>query len=355
MAQQDGFAKDYAKLHDGQDIASDSHLRSLDPFFDPQLGAIRVGGRLRNVPDCIEDQHQLLLPYDNHITRLILHAEHQNSAHCGPEQLIAAVRRRYWPIKCRLVSKSVIKGCFECRKRTALPVVPFMADLPSQRVTGYTRPFQFTGVDYFGPMMVKRARSRIKKWGCLFTCLVTRAVHLELADSLDTDDFIMVLRCFISRRGKPQEIFSDNGTNFIGADRELRECVQSLEQDKVDHFLIDSGVKWNFIPPNAPHFGGAWEALVKSVKRALKAVLKQTCVTESVLRTTMIEVENVVNSRPLTHNSLDPNDLSALTPNHFLLGHSAVSPPLGQFDINSRRKWKQSQVLTDHLWHRWLK
>jgi hypothetical protein len=318
-AQIDGFSHDYADLSSSLVVSSESHLKSLDPFFDFDLQLIRVGGRLKNAPKCVVAQQQILLPYDHHISKLILVAEHRKSAHSGPEHLVSMVRQKYWPVKCRLMAKKIISDCFDCRRRTCLPAIPFMADLPCERVAGFTRPFQFTGVDYFGPMLVKRARSRIKRWGCLFSCLVTRAIHCELADSLETDDFLLVLRCFISRRGKPQQIFSDNATNFVGADRELQDCLQRLKQDKIDDFLVQSGIKWNFIPPNAPHFGGAWEIMVKSVKRALKAVLKETCVTESVLRTTLTEVENVVNSRPLTPNSQDPNDLSALTPTIFFM------------------------------------
>jgi hypothetical protein len=356
-AQIDGFSHDYADLSSGLVVSSESHLKSLDPFFDFDLQLIRVGGRLKNAPKCVVAQQQILLPYDHHISKLILVAEHRKSAHSGPEHLVSMVRQKYWPVKCRLMAKKIISDCFDCRRRTCLPAIPFMADLPCERVAGFTRPFQFTGVDYFGPMLVKRARSRIKRWGCLFSCLVTRAIHCELADSLETDDFLLVLRCFISRRGKPQQIFSDNATNFVGADRELQDCLQRLKQDKIDDFLVQSGIKWNFIPPNAPHFGGAWEIMVKSVKRALKAVLKETCVTESVLRTTLTEVENVVNSRPLTPNSQDPNDLSALTPNHFLHGvYSSVVPPdqCDPSEIDSRKRWRQAQVLSDHLWRRWL-
>ena len=357
-AQVDGFSRDYANLSSGLVVSPESPVKSLDPFYDVDLQLIRVGGRLKNVPKGIESQQQILLPYDHHIAKLILLAEHRNSAHSGPEHLVSMVRQRFWPVKCRLMAKKIIHDCFDCRRRTSLPAVPFMSDLPFERVAGFTKPFQFTGVDYFGPMLVKRARSRIKRWGCLFSCLVTRAVHLELADSLETDDFILVLRCFISRRGKPQQMFSDNGTNFIGADRELLECLENLKQDKIHDYLIQSRITWNFIPPNAPHFGGVWEIMVKAVKRALKAVLKETCVTESVLRTTLTEVENVINSRPLTQNSQDPNDLSAITPNHFLHGvYSAVVPPdqCNTSEIDSRKRWRQSQVLSDHIWHRWLR
>ena len=187
---------------------------------------------------------------------------------------------------------------------------------------------------------------------------MTRAVHLELADSLESDDFILVLRNFIGRRGKPKEMFSDNGKNFVGAARELRECLQQLDQSTTVHdYLLKASVQWHFIPPNAPYFGGAWERLVKSTKSALKNILKEQCVTESVLRTALVEVEDVINSRPLTHNSTDPHDYTALTPNHFLRFDGAAHvPPVNSHssDRDSRRRWRQSQALSDHLWKKWL-
>ena len=317
-----------------------------------------MGGRLKNSPGQFESKHQVLLPYGHHVTNLIIREEHIEKAHAGPEHVISSVRQKYWPIKCRPLAKQIIKECMDCRRRSVNIAVPVMSDLPAQRVTGGTRPFEYTGVDYFGPMLVKRARARVKKWGCLFTCMVTRAIHLELADSLEADDFIMVLRCFISRRGKPKEMYSDNGTNFVGASHELQDSLQDLnENDSLHSYLLKSTITWHFIPPQAPHFGGAWERLVRSTKLALKAVLKENIVSEMVLRTTLAEVEDMINSRPLTHNSVDPNDFSPLTPNHFLRGECSSAGPPGQFlasEINSRRRWRQAQVLADHLWQRWL-
>ncbi|XP_074643958.1 uncharacterized protein LOC141900806 [Tubulanus polymorphus] len=176
------------------------------------------------------------------------------------------------------------------------------------------------GIDYFRPVFVKLGRSTVKRWCCLFTCLVTRAIHLEVADNLETDAFILVLRNFIGRRGPPSEIYSDSGTNFVGADRELREALERLNQVQVHNCLLKRGIVWHFSPPSAPHFGGAWERLVKSSKRVLKQILKGQLVIDSVLRTALIETESVINSRPLTYNSTDPNDFTAITPNHFLHG-----------------------------------
>ena len=351
------FMKDYKDLCRNVEIQESSNLKSLHPFFDKSAGIIRVGGRLKNSDLSMETRHQVLLPHDHHVTKLIIGAEHLLNGHAGTEQLVALLRKRYWIVKCRIAARQCIHSCMHCQRYRVKPQVPLMADLPVQRVSGNTVPFKFTGVDYFGPMTVKRARARVKKWGCLFTCLVTRAIHLELADSLEADDFILMLRCFIGRRGKPAEIYSDNGTNFVGACRELQEVLAQLDQSRsVQNFLLRSSIQWNFIPPNAPHYGGAWERLVRSTKTALKAILKEQCVTENVLRTALIEVEDIINSRPLTYNSSDPNDFTALSPNHFLrLGNTEHIPP-GIFhasEIDSRRRWRQAQVLVDHIWKRW--
>ena len=358
MAQKECFTKELQSLQRGECIDRKSSLLPLNPFLDATSTLLRVGGRLKEAPGSVEVRHQIILPYDHHISRLIAHDLHVKLAHCGPEHLIANLRVRFWPVKCRQLAKNVIYSCLQCRRRTVKPTAPLMADLPVQRISGFTRPFQFIGLDYFGPLLSKRARSTVKKWGCIFTCMVTRAVHLELADSLLTDDFIMVLRCFVSRRGPPTEIFSDNGTNFRGADKELTQHLNQLDQERVNRFLLQTYTKWNFIPPHAPHFGGAWESLVKSVKRSLKAVLKEQVVQESVLRTTLIEVESVINSRPLTYNSADPDDFTALTPNHFLHGGATSVASPGEFcekDLCSRKRWRQSQVLADHIWRRWTK
>ena len=178
-----------------------------------------------------------------------------------------------------------------------------------------------------------------------------------MADSLGADDFLVVLRSFIGRRGKPAEVYSDNGKNFVGASNELAELLSNMDSsDDLHNFLLKSSIKWHFITPNAPHFGGDWERLVKSTKSALKNVLKEQCVTETVLRTALIEVEDAMNSRPLTYNSADPQDFTALTPNHFLRYDPNSHVPPGSFpteDKDSRRRWRQAQVLADHLWRRW--
>ena len=261
-----------------------------------------------------------------------------------------------WPLNARRLSRKTVTDCKRCN--VVRPKVPIMADLPASRVDILHCPFHCTSVDYFGPMIAKRGRTAVKGWGRLFTCLATRAVHLELADSLETDDFILVLRNFIGRRCRPGKLFRDNGRSFVGADKELREFIENLDHTKSQNFVCAEGIQWHFNPPYAPHVGSAWEILVKSVNTALRSVLKETYVTESVLRTALIEVEAVLNSRPLTQNSTDPDAYVAHTPNHFLHSHRDVGLPLPDVcldnEINSHRWWRQAQVLADHVCRRWL-
>lgn len=215
-----------------------------------------------------------------------------------------------------------------------------------------------TGVDYFGLIMVKVGRRREKRYGVLFTCLVVRAVHIEVASSLTTDSCIMALRRFISRRGCPKEMYSDNGTNFKGTERELQECCAKLDHNKIRGEMTNHRIKWSFIPPASPHMGGCWERMVRSVKTALSATLNEVAPTDEVLLTLLAEVEHVTNSRPLIEVSQHPDEPEALTPNHFLIGRSSASAPFDQFsdtDLILRRDWRISQRLADLFWSRWLR
>jgi hypothetical protein len=177
-------------------------------------------------------------------------------------------------------------------------------------------------VDYFGPIEVTIFRRVVKRWGVIFTCLNCRCVHLEMAYSLDTSSFICCLDRFMNRRGVPATLHSDNGTNFVGAQRQLAECLDNLNQSAIISHLNRKMTKWYFNPPAAPHFGGVWERMVRAAKEALVAVLGKQRLTDELLITTLTHIENVLNSRKLTPPSEDPADPEALTPNHLLLGRA---------------------------------
>ena len=193
-------------------------------------------------------------------------------------------------------------------------------------------PFTYVGLDYFGPLYVRQGRSSVKRYGCLFTCLVVRAVHIEVVHSLDTDSFINAVRRFINLRGSPSTIYSDNGSNFTAGERELRESLEDWNQQSIEKFLRQKNIRWKFNPPGASHMGGAWERTIRSVHKILRALLGQQLVSDEILRTLMSEVEGILNSRPLTPVTSDPKDLDPLTPNHLLLLRANPNLPPGVFN-----------------------
>ncbi|XP_066933480.1 uncharacterized protein [Clytia hemisphaerica] len=233
-----------------------------------------------------------------------------------------------------------------------------MANLPEDRITVSTPTFYHTGVDYFGPILVKVLRSRVKRWGCIFTCLTTRAIHLEVAPSLESDDFINVLERFICRRGSPKLIRSDCGTNFKGANNELKKELERMDSAKIDQSLRRQSIEWDFNPSRIPTHGWGMERMVRSVKTSLNAIImaEYVVLNDFTLLTVLTEVEALVNSRPLTSVSDDTSDLDALTPNHFIIGRASTLLPTCityNANVTPRKRWKQAQSITQQFWDRW--
>ena len=353
-AQSDCFADELSALKMKKNISPKSRLLPLCPYIDGE-GLIRVGGRLRHASMPDASRHQIVLPPEHDVTRMLAVQYHSRLAHPGPEHTLCAIRERFWPLRGRATVKKWTASCPVCKRRRAQPAPPVMADLPVSRVTSHEPPFSRVAVDYFGPIQVKRLRKTEKRYGCLFTCLATRAVHIEIAHSLDADSFIMAIRRMSARRGAPKVVYSDNGTNLRAGEKELRECLREMNSDKITDSLSQKGIEWHFSPPAAPHFGGVWERMVKSVKRALAVIMRET-VSDETLLTMMCEAEGIVNSRPLTHVSSRPDDLQALTPSHLLLGRGNPCLPPGAFtdsDLTTRRRWRHAQRMADHFWTRW--
>ena len=352
------YGKEIEELKCGRKLHAGNHLINLNPYFDPRDSLLRVGGRLSNAKLLYAAKHQVILPSKDPLVKLLIVHEHRLNQDCGIQLLLSRLLQMFWILGVRRVAKQVLKSCLECKKRRCKPTIPVMADLPRFRLEMQCPTFYNTGVDFFGPLNTKIGRRYEKRWGSIFTCLVTRAVHLELAESLATDAFINVLERFINRRGNPKLILSDCGSNFKGADKELQRCLKELQQEKIIDFTVRHGIEWRFNPPNAPHMGGVWERMVKSVKEPLKNVVKDRSLSDLQLYTVFTEVESLVNSRPLTPVSDDINDFEALTPNHFLLGRESPNLPFNVMykrDNCSRKRWREIQFITNHFWRRWQK
>ena len=327
-----------------------SPLRRLAPVLSDE-GNIIVGSRLRADPS-----NQAILPKQHPVVDVIIRDCHETFGHVGREHVMAQVRQKFWLLGGRSSVRRILRDCFHCRRANAPPCQQKMADLPSHRITPGEPPFAFTGVDFFGPFLVKRGRAQAKRYGCLFTCFNCRAIHIEVAHSLDTHSFINALQRFISRRGQPKEITSDNGTNFVGAEREMKNCIKAWNSMKIEDFMHQKGIKWNFNPPSASHMGGVWERCIRSVRKVIRSVMTEQVVDDEGLSTLMCIVEAIVNSRPLTSVPDDPKDLQALTPNDLLIPGSGPALPPGDFkdDNYSRRRWRQIQYLADLFWRRWV-
>lgn len=193
-----------------------------------------------------------------------------------------------------------------------------MAILPLMRLTPDLPTFTHTGLDYFGPIEVKSGRSRVKRYGALFLCLASRAVHLEMTSSLKTDSCISALQRFFCRQGQVKEIVSDNGTNFIGTERELQEALTHLNLNKIQYSIHAEGIKWTFNPPYGSHHGGVWERLIRIVKKILCSITKEQTLDDESLQTDRCEVEAVIINCPITVVPEDVKDPEPLTPNHLL-------------------------------------
>lgn len=335
-----------------------SPLRKLDPFLDKDH-LLRVGGRVERCSELTFDaRHQVIIPFQDPLTDLIIRDAHETNFHSQISRTLYDVRTRYWILKGRRAVERIVRKCELCLKRYAKPLTPQMAPLPAARLQAFVPAFTNVGVDYFGPLYVSIGRRAEKRYGCLFTCLTTRAIHIELAHSMDTDSFLMAFRRFVSLRRSPLQVYSDNGTNLTAGEKELREGLDRMKMDhRLRDQLADRGINWQFSPPGAPHFGGVWERMVRSAKSALRVVLGHQTVPEEVLATVLREVESMLNARPLTHLSMDPKDPSPLTPYHFLLGypHPHLPPDVTEDRRGlTRRRWLRAQVLAEQFWKRWL-
>ncbi|XP_063967618.1 uncharacterized protein LOC129271341 [Lytechinus pictus] len=331
-------------------------LDKLNPIITG--GVLKVGGRLSRSTLAEDAKHPAILPRDNHVTDLIIQHYHEEVGHSGAVITLSAIRERFWIVRGGATVRKVLQRCMKCKRRSSRRGEQFMADLPAERVTPDKPPFTSTGVDFFGPFMVKRGRSEVKRYACLLTCLASRAVHIEIACSLDTDSFICALRRFINRRGKPDQVFSDNGTNFKGGHKELKESLAALNDSKVGNLLTQKGIEWRFNPPLASHMGGVWERVIRSVRKILGGLLHQQVMSDEALVTLMTEVEAILNARPLTPLSMDPKDEEPLTPNHLLLLRNNPSLPPGIFtkdESYGRRRWRHVQFIADQFWKRWVK
>ncbi|XP_055633100.1 uncharacterized protein LOC129773511 [Toxorhynchites rutilus septentrionalis] len=350
LVQRLAFNQEIRALSNSKPVPRNSSLRWFNPFI-MEDGILRVGGRLSQSQERAETKHQIVLPAKHPITTMIFVYHHEKLLHAGPQLLLSAVRLRFWPLGGRNIAKRVVHQCQRCFRAKPILIQQQMGQLPRERVT-VGRAFLKSGVDYFGPVYIRDGRRKParKTYVALFVCMSTKAVHMEHVTDLSTERFLQALRRFISRRGRCTDIFSDNGTNFVGAKNKMCELFDLLKDqrhhDAISKECANEGMQWHFIPPAAPHFGGLWEAAVRSAKFHLLRVLGENPVCQEDFSTLLVQVEASLNSRPLTPMSDDPTDLETLTPAHFLTGDSLQNipePDYSTVQLNRLSRWQLVQ------------
>lgn len=342
---------------------NESYTDDLVPGFSAfkdDKGIIRLQGRLDSAPHVTEDfKRPILLPFNDNITFLIMDDVHRRYFHIHQKTVQNEIVQKYFIPKLGTMMKKLKNKCQHCRNANSRPLPPQMGDLPSARLQSFTKAFTYSGIDYFGPVLVTVGRRTEKRYGVLITCLVTRAIHLEVSSALTTDSCIMSISRFTSRRGVPAEFYSDNGTNFKGAESELKMFFDAMDKEKLRSEFTTSYTKWSFNPPASPHMGGCWERMVRTVKSILYKLMQSfRTPSDELLLTMLSQIECVVNSRPLTTVPLSSEDEPALTPNHFIFGTSSGVLPKGEFTdegVLLRKQWMIAEQFANAFWVRFIR
>ena len=339
-------------------------VRQLKLFVD-DYGVLRCGGRFQNANLNYDQKFPMLLPTKHHLTKLIVLESHALMLHSGVNGTITHIRQTYWICKIRQVVRSILRACRRCLTIIGKPYpMPPIPPLPSCRIQE-TPPFTVTGVDFTGTLYYKTSESKLNKaYVCLFICAITCAIHLELVTDMTTVAFIYAFRRFSSRRSLPSHMISDNGTTFISACKTIQDI---FNDPSVKSHLNNRNIQWSFIPKRAPWFGGFYERLIGITKTTLRKVLGRTSVTLDELTTLLIEVEAVINDRPITYVNNDVNEITPLTPSHLINGRMMTLLPhklvvqsdivdpdfmlLDQSDYDKRALYVNR--LFDDFWKRW--
>ena len=362
VAQHAAFAEEMACIASKCELPDKGCLVPLHPILDTQE-ILRVGGRGNQSKLPYSTRNPIVLPGNHTVTKLLVRAEHLRLLHTGPTLVAASLARRFNIAGARKLIRSITRACVTCRRTSVKPKSQLLGQLPVDRLAPGVV-FKRVGVDYAGPLLIKAGSLRkptyVKAYVCVFVSLSAKAVHLELVSDLTSEAFLAAFRRFVARRGKPSIMWSDNGSNFVGAARELKELYQLLRepntQQTIADFCSSQSIHWKFIPERAPHFGGLWEAAVKSMKKHLRRIMGCAKLTFEELTTVLSQVEACLNSRPLAPLPDSDDGLEAITPGHFLIGRplEALPDPCLSYQPNSLlRRWRLCQALTRSFWQRW--
>ena len=336
------------------------NLQKLTPYYDDN-GIMRVYGRIDRSKILDYDRmHPMILPGDEKLAEMILENIHKELIHPGYLRVVAEIRKKYWIISAMKLAKRITYKCVTCRRWKKEACEQMMSSLPESRLAIRESPFQHTSVDYIGPIMVKYGHRGVKKgYGVIFTCLTTRAIYIEFATDISTEKFLLAFRRFIGNYGLPLQVRSDNGKNFIGAAREIRNLMllwkeENDDSTKLKEFCRQYEIKWTFSTPASPHHNGAVESMVKLVKSSLNKIMKERKLTEEEYRTIFTEIIVSINSRPVWPISEGDIDQPPITCQDLLrpsnLNHD---PPFLNQEKKPRKRYQYIQGVVNEWWKIW--
>lgn len=356
-AQQESFPSEYQRTLKKRPVLAGSRLQKLVPVIDND-SIMRITGRLNKIKEitCLETQ-PILLCYKSRVAHRIVEEAHRNLCHGGAQLTMQYLRQQYWIVGMGVLVNSVIHRCVICARYRQATARQLMADIPRIRLVPGPA-FESCGVDYAGPIKIRESRNVVTDaYIAVFVCMKYKAVHLELVSSLTSDAFIAALSRFINlRAGQVKYMFSDHGSNFIGANNKMLAAIKLWESSLVVKFLQENHITWKFIPPAAPHHRGIWEAAVKSTKGHLKRMTGVRMFRFEELATLLTKISACLNSRPITPMSSDPTDLTVLTPGHFVTGQPILAPysePMHHQAIGPLTSWRLIKKLEQEYWDRW--
>lgn len=355
--QRKGFSREVECINNQRKMPPDSPLKNVSLMMDSS-GLLRVDGRLQRSQLDYNEKHPIVLPKESFLAKRVVVQCHRQVFHGGIRDTLAQVRERYWVVGARPLVKKTLKECITCQRFSSRPATQVTAPLPADRISE-AAPFEVTGVDFAGPLLVRGATTT-KCYIALFTCGVTRAVHLELVSDMSAASFLLAFRRFIARRGVPSTVYSDNALTFKKTSKDIAMLWAVIRNADVRSFIANTRVEWKFIVERAPWWGGFYERLVGLTKQALKKTLGTSYLSFEQLTTTLSEVEAILNSRPLTHVYTEPSEPDPLCPASFLTGKRLTSLPglqrreIADVSCGHLRNMLSSRTqLLSNFWKRW--
>lgn len=339
----------------------DTTLNRLVVTRDVTTGLLLCGGRVQSWNE--DGTAAPLIPFQSWLGTLLAREAHEAN-HEGVAATLLRTRKKAWVVQGRRTVKKVINECITCKKQKAKLCQQVMSDLPQER-TKRANPFEFTTLDLFGPFEVRdsvKKRTKKKVWGVVYCCMASRAVHAHLVDDLSFESFLQAYSRFTALRGHPRKLWSDRGTNFVGARtalKGLQKNLSNLQKSSVGNLAVKNGAEWqwDFHPADAPHRNGAAEAAVKLIKRALNSLGGTTgCYTWGEFQTLLYSAANLTNERPIDAKAQEQEDIvEYLTPNSLILGRTGQGGDMQGINVETHpwRRLRAVQAGVDKFWSKW--